>query len=196
MTARHRIYIASALENAAAVRELRDALAVRGIGLTYDWTGHGSVQDQGEERIREVGRAEAQGVRDADLVVVLLPGGRGTHTELGIAIGAGVPVVLVGDLLGPDGRTCALYYCEGVERWGGPWPGLTLAAEIARRLPQWRVEPRPGWSERWVCTEARVMALIGARSDLEHSEKTHDRIIADLTSRLDELRRVVGVSRG
>jgi hypothetical protein len=81
-----RAYIASALENADNVRELRDLLAARGIELTHDWTVHGSVKDQGIERIREVAENELRGVAAADLVIVLLPGGRGTHIEFGIAL--------------------------------------------------------------------------------------------------------------
>lgn len=92
-----KVYIASRLENAAAVRELRDELAKRDVALTYDWTAHGSVQGQGAERMREVAHAEAKGVEDADLVIVLLPGGRGTHVEIGIAIGNGVDILLVGE---------------------------------------------------------------------------------------------------
>lgn len=115
-----RVYIASSLENAAAVRELRDELARHDVGLTYDWTAHGSVQSLGEDRIAEVAALEAAGVHNADLVIVLLPGGRGTHTEMGIALGATVPVLLVADpahgFTGPDGHICAFYLHHGVAR--------------------------------------------------------------------------------
>lgn len=104
-----RVYIATRLDAADRVRALRDALLERGVLLTYDWTTHGSVQSEGPARIAEVALAEASGVEDADMVVVLLPGGRGTHVELGIAIGAGVPVVLVGEQAGADGHICAFY---------------------------------------------------------------------------------------
>ncbi len=45
-------------------------------------------------------------------MIVLLPGGRGTHTELGIALGSGKRVILVayfGEDLDEKGRTCAFY---------------------------------------------------------------------------------------
>lgn len=82
------VYIATGLDNAAAHNRLRDLLAAQGVGLTYDWTTHGSVWQRGRAEIREVAALEADGVRHADLVIALLPGGRGTHAEIGIAIGS------------------------------------------------------------------------------------------------------------
>lgn len=78
-------YIASRLENAEMVKQMANVLKAMGWRHTYDWTEHGSVQNEGEERITEVAENELQGVRDADVVIVLLPGGRGTHAELGAA---------------------------------------------------------------------------------------------------------------
>ncbi len=39
-----------------------------------------------KERLREVASLDLNGVSEADFVVVLLPGGHGTHLELGFAI--------------------------------------------------------------------------------------------------------------
>ena len=89
-----RIYIASGLENAPAVCRLRDALVKAGHFITYDWTTHGRVA--GERRVLwriAVNELEI-GVSGADVVLVLLPGGLGTHTEMGFALAKGIPVVL------------------------------------------------------------------------------------------------------
>ena len=80
-------YIASGLENAPKVRELKAILDAAGCEHTYDWTVHGSVQKEGAERIAAVAAAESRGVLEGLTIIVLLPGGRGTHTELGMAIG-------------------------------------------------------------------------------------------------------------
>lgn len=106
-----RYYIATALERAADHTLVRDAMAAAGHQITYDWTAHGSVQSEGLDRIREVAEAETRGVLDADLVIVLLPGGRGTHAELGIAIGAGIPGAAV---IGPWTERRAGWW---VRRW-------------------------------------------------------------------------------
>ena len=65
---------------------VRDDLKKCGHDLTYDWTLHGSVKSVSKERLREVASLELDGVSEADFVVVLLPGGNGTHLELGFSI--------------------------------------------------------------------------------------------------------------
>lgn len=115
-----RYYIASRLENAPRVKELKHILDANGWHHTYDWTVHGSVQNEGSHIIREVAEREAEGVGTANVVIVLLPGGRGTHTELGIALGLNLRVVLLSETaeidFGQDGRTCAFYHHSLVQR--------------------------------------------------------------------------------
>jgi len=113
-----KIYIATRLGNAAGHNALRDELLRRGHSITYDWTVHGSVQKDGPARIAEVALREIGGILDADLVVVLLPGGRGTHAELGIAVGLMKPILLVGEpeAFRENGVECAFYYAPTVRR--------------------------------------------------------------------------------
>lgn len=130
-----RYYIASRLENAAQVRELKAELDKAGWEHTYDWTVHGSVQREGVDRIVEVAQLEAEGVLTADVIITLLPGGRGTHTEIGIAIGQLQLAKLLEDAgvlervkrriilytedderdFGTNGTTCAFYHHPFVE---------------------------------------------------------------------------------
>ena len=107
-------YIATGLERAADHNLVRDALAKWDVECSYDWTAHGAVFSHGLERLREVADLEARGVRDANVVVVLLPGGRGTHAELGMAIALGKPVILHSmnpkSDFGAEETTCAFYH--------------------------------------------------------------------------------------
>lgn len=89
-----KFYIATSLSRIVAHRIVRDALAKWGHEITYDWTLHGNVKSVSEERLRKVAFFELNGVSEADFVVVLLPGGNGTHLELGFAIGKGKKVFL------------------------------------------------------------------------------------------------------
>lgn len=121
-------YIGSKLENAAAVQELRDALVVGGLRCIYDWTQHGSVRGEDSPALRErlatVAVDEACGAADADLAIFLLPGGRGTHVELGAALGR--PARLKGRVViwsptpakdfATDKQTCAFYHHPRVEQ--------------------------------------------------------------------------------
>jgi nucleoside 2-deoxyribosyltransferase len=52
---------------------------------TYDWTENKRADSF--EKLKLIGDDERKGVMDADFLIVLLPGGKGTHVELGIALG-------------------------------------------------------------------------------------------------------------
>ncbi len=118
-------YIASGLENWQKVRELKAILDARGWEHTYDWTAHGPVWTEGAKRMREVAAAEIKGVILAEVVIVLLPGGRGTHTELGVAIANVYPqlddrVVIYSEdpsVFEISPKTCAFYHHPLVERF-------------------------------------------------------------------------------
>lgn len=89
-----KFYIATSLSRATAHRIVRDALKGCGHEISYDWTLHGSVKSVSKERLQEVALLELDGVSEADFVIVLLPGGNGTHLELGFSIARGKRVFL------------------------------------------------------------------------------------------------------
>lgn len=47
-----------------------------------------------QQGYREIAIAEIAGVRDADVLVALLPGGYGTHVEIGAALALGKQIIL------------------------------------------------------------------------------------------------------
>jgi nucleoside 2-deoxyribosyltransferase len=55
------------------------------------WTDQDDATPDGYAKIA---LAELAGVREADVLIVLLPGGYGTHVEIGAALGLGKPVIL------------------------------------------------------------------------------------------------------
>lgn len=81
-----KFYIASKLGNHEQVRLLADKLKAAGWVHTFDWTKHISEKSSDSRTLLSIGQQEFDGVRDADVVIVLMPGGRGTHTEFGMAI--------------------------------------------------------------------------------------------------------------
>ncbi len=113
-----KLYIASGYGNASRVAELARVLTSHGWRHTYDWTV-GRFEDSGAQSLAQIAENELFGVLSADLVVVLLPGLRGTHTEFGAALVAGKPVVLHAEdpaefVPGPD--SCPFYWADGVIR--------------------------------------------------------------------------------
>ena len=124
-----RFYIASGLENRALAKDMLAFIEGRGHIPVYDWTAHGDVRGQGEERLVEVAAFESAAVRDAEFMLVMLPGGYGTHTELGIALGTrSNKRILLWSATGkeftdgPD--TCVFYHHRSVERITCSYPEL------------------------------------------------------------------------
>jgi hypothetical protein len=134
-------YIATRLENHAQHNDVRDRLIAMGHELTYDWTKHGPVWRSGCEVIRETAIAERQGVQDADFVVVLLPGGRGTHVELGMALALRTPVIIWAaddSQFGACPETCAFYHDPIVRTISGPLPIVVVPVlELERNGLRW-----------------------------------------------------------
>lgn len=140
-------YIATAITNMVGHNALRDEMNGRGHKLTYDWTSHGSVQSEGRERIAEVCMHELFGIVEAAVVIVLLPGGRGTHTELGIALGLRKPVLLVGasEAFEQEGRFCSFYFA--------PTARMMLLDERAQR-----------WDMQVASEAEQIMGAVGGNS--------------------------------
>ena len=126
-----KFYVASGLVNRDRVRSVVDALAALGHTPAYDWTLHGDVRRCGEERMREVAGKEAQGVVESELVLLMLPGGAGTHTELGLALAArGNKRILLWSATGREfqgNETCVFYHHPAVRRICCPFEELMEA---------------------------------------------------------------------
>lgn len=106
-------YIATSLSRAQDHNFVRDSLKSFDYELSYDWTFHGSVKTVSIQRLEEVAILELNGVLAADFVIVLLPGGKGTHLELGFAIASNKRIFLHSEdssffELGP--QTSAFYH--------------------------------------------------------------------------------------
>lgn len=122
-----RFYLASGLENIENAKAISAKLREMGHTQTYDWTAHGDVRSQGAWRMSEVSEKEVGAVMDADLVLVLLPGARGTHTELGAALASkrtkSQKEIWIysadGSAFESNSNTCAFYWLSGVRHFTG-----------------------------------------------------------------------------
>ena len=111
-------YIASSFQNKEHVQALATELKNRGYRHTYDWTKNEKAATVDD--LTSIGEAELEAVKKADFLIVLLPGGKGTHIELGIALGKEIPVYLYNE----DGfhntkEASTFYYTRGVTRVEG-----------------------------------------------------------------------------
>ena len=81
-----KFYVASGLENRERAAKLINEIRLKGHEIAYDWTVHGDVRSSGESVMRQTAENEIQAIFDAELFIALLPGGKGTHAELGAAL--------------------------------------------------------------------------------------------------------------
>lgn len=97
-----KFYVATSLGNAPAAARVRDLLTQLGHRITFDWmdapglhandprakvaadmpADHGSQLDSFSTRAIE----DIAGVAEADALIAILPGGIGTHVEIGVAL--------------------------------------------------------------------------------------------------------------
>ncbi|WP_270180315.1 nucleoside 2-deoxyribosyltransferase [Alkalihalobacillus sp. CinArs1] len=108
-----KFYIASSFQNKAQVQELRDLLKNEGYTHTYDWTKNERATTF--EELGRIGTSELDAVKESDFLIALLPGGKGTHIEIGIALGLGIPVYLYsGEEITDPVTSSSFYHTSGV----------------------------------------------------------------------------------
>lgn len=79
-----KFYVASSFQNKDIVRLVSEKLIKNGWHHTYDWTQNNRACSL--EALQKIGTLERQAVAESDVVIVILPGGKGSHIELGMAI--------------------------------------------------------------------------------------------------------------
>jgi nucleoside 2-deoxyribosyltransferase len=132
-------YIASGLQNKENVQKVAAYLKSYSFFYTYDWTQN--ERSDSVEKLKMIGEAERIGVLDADFLIVLLPGGKGTHIELGMALALHKRVYLyspnedINDL----SSTSTFYFLEEIIPFIGPldtFCKMVIENEITLRKAQ------------------------------------------------------------
>lgn len=80
-----KFYIGSGIKNCKLVNRYSKILEENGWQHTYNWAKNINGDETIEDLI-EYSKLEQQGIIDSDVVIILLPAGRGTHIELGMAL--------------------------------------------------------------------------------------------------------------
>ena len=80
-----KFYIGSGMKNCEVVRYYANKLKENGWHQTYDWVKNIS-DDVSIDDMIEYAKLESRGIVDSDVVIILLPAGRGAHIELGMAM--------------------------------------------------------------------------------------------------------------
>lgn len=78
-------YIGSGMKNCKLVDYYVKVLNENGWNQTYNWVENVN-DDVSIEDMTVYAKLESQGIIDSDVVIILLPAGRGAHIELGMAL--------------------------------------------------------------------------------------------------------------
>ncbi len=88
-----KFYVGAGMKNCELVDYYSKILKENGWEQTYDWVKNVSdvisVKD-----MKEYAQLESKGIVESDVVIILLPAGRGAHIELGMAIALNKKVFL------------------------------------------------------------------------------------------------------
>jgi len=111
-----KFYVASSFKNIDTVRYVSNELINKGYIHTYDWTKNQRASTMKE--LKEIGRLEKNAVVEADFIIVLLPAGKGSHIEFGIALGQGKRIYLYSqnDEVNNFDTTSTFYHVSQVEK--------------------------------------------------------------------------------
>lgn len=114
-----KFYIASSFGNIEQVQKLSRRLTLNDWSHTYDWTQHGRANSL--ENLEELGSLEVNAVKAADILVILLPAGKGSHTEFGIALGLEKTIYLYSpnNHIYDCDQTSTFYHVKGVHKFVG-----------------------------------------------------------------------------
>jgi len=80
-----KFYIGASFKNSNLVNHISKHLIEKGHIHTYNWTNE-IIEEETEELLKKFTELEMKGINDADTVIIILPAGRGSHVELGLAL--------------------------------------------------------------------------------------------------------------
>lgn len=91
-----KFYIGSSLKNSNLVNYYAKKLIKNNWIHTYNWVEN-IDKDITINNLKEYAIKEQNAINDSDVVIILLPAGRGTHIELGLALSLNKKVFLCGN---------------------------------------------------------------------------------------------------
>lgn len=101
------------------VRIVSERLRQEGFIHTYDWTINDNINSI--DQLKDIGKKEIDAVMSSNFIVVLFPAGKGSHIELGIALGNGIKAYLYAqnDDINDLETTSTFYHVDGVSKCKG-----------------------------------------------------------------------------
>lgn len=114
-----KFYIAGSFRQLALINLLAAQLEAAGYTRTFDWSK--TADPATLSGLRDIAEAEIQGIKDADFLAFVFPGGKGANVEFGVATALQKPIYLLdttGQLNNPA-DTCTFYEMDHVKKFHG-----------------------------------------------------------------------------
>jgi len=129
-----KFYVASSFKNIDTVKYVCNCLINRGYFHTYDWTQNNRAATL--EDLRVIGQYEKESVLESDFVIVILPAGKGSHIELGLALGQEIPIYLYSPNNDIDDfeTTSTFYHLDGIVKCTGTIDSLIEQIDKGYRI--------------------------------------------------------------
>lgn len=109
-----KFYIASSLKNKALVQYVSLKLLSEGYTHTYDWTINQRATTTAQ--LHRIGTLEKDAIAACDIFILLLPAGKGSHVELGMALALGKRIYIYATEEIDPATASTFYFVDGVER--------------------------------------------------------------------------------
>lgn len=87
----YRFYLSTRKDRSEEGARISRALVEHGWECTFDWT---AIGDSEHPDFPGVAQGEIEGIQQANVLIVLLPGGFGTHVEIGAALAFGELIII------------------------------------------------------------------------------------------------------
>lgn len=91
-----KFYIGSGLKNYKLVNYYAKILKENGLEETYNWVKN-IKNDITKKDLEKYAKEETQAIVNSDIIIILLPAGRGAHIELGMALALNKKIFLCSD---------------------------------------------------------------------------------------------------
>jgi len=126
------IYVASTLSNWERILFVCQQLEQCGITITYRWCDwKQKTMEVAQKWDPTIAEDELKGVWDANCILAVMPGERGSHFEMGAAYVLHKPIVICDDTDG-SARPVAFHKLPGIERYDNLPQSIDRAVELAR----------------------------------------------------------------
>lgn len=94
-----KFYVSTSVKNYKEAQAIINTLSVEGYSCTYDWTQKILSKESSEDDFYCISKLELKGIKNCDIFILLLPGGKGSHVEFGYALALKKFIILIFDYL-------------------------------------------------------------------------------------------------